>query len=99
MTSPQQITAQHAVIAIGSELMELRDNADGTVIAKAERASGTWTIKITRDPSFTDTKTVRADAWMSMITNGPIGVNATPPTVGYSTQLMAPVESLAASEA
>lgn len=85
---------QHQVIALGADLMELRDNADGSLIATATRTDPTaeWAITIERGPE-TFTATSRTDAYMAMLNNGPAGVSDG--TAGFSTYVPHGLDDLA----
>lgn len=89
------VTTQHQIVAVGTDLMELRDNSNGAVIAHATRTSptGNWAISIARDATITISAATRTDAYMAMINNGPAGVSEG--ATGYSTMVPHGLDDLA----
>jgi hypothetical protein len=89
------VRTDHQIVAVGNDLMELRDNGDGAVIATATRTSptGNWAITLTRDDTISLSAVSRSDAFMSMIDNGPAGVAEG--HAGYSTLVPHGLEDLA----
>lgn len=69
----------HQIIAFGTELMQLFDSTDGTIVVTAERIDGTWTVKATGIDDVTAAN--RADAITALIDQALASLSGT----GYST--------------
>lgn len=77
----------HKIVVINDDLMQLRDNTGGDILATARRENGEWTVVHARDEDLTpSTHLTKQDAHLAMIErHAELFPNDHPELTGYAT--------------